>query len=160
MLLEHIASYNLSWAEGSAIVRGIIRCGVFAIFPLVAMGLLPILHPEGNGNLGVLNWGLLGVSGSLTAVLLSLRKSDLVEVGNTEGKKELWRAVLSTALGLMAGILFYSMIAGGIFSGTALPAITSEQMELKDTALSIFWAIAAGYSFEWVLDCVRSSIER
>ncbi len=159
MLLEQIASYNLSWAEGSAIVRGIIRCGVLAIFPLVAMGLLPLLHPEGSKILVVLNWGLLGVSGSVTAVLLSLRKSDFVEVGNTQGKKELWRAVLSTALGLVAGILFYSMMAGGIFSGTALPNFTSEQPAPKDIALSIFWAIAAGYCFELVLDLIRSNVQ-
>lgn len=159
-LLEHIADYNQSWDEGSAIVGSIRICGVLGLFLLLLMGLLPILHPEGSKALGIFNWGLLGISGAITAVLLSLRKSDLVEVGNTEGKKELWRAVLGTGLGLVAGILVYSMIAGGILSGTMFPAVTFfEQQESKDLALSVFWAIASGYSFEWVFDRLRSAME-
>lgn len=159
-LLEHIADYNQSWAEGSAIVGSIRICGMLGLFLLLLMGLLPILHPSGDKVIGIFNWGLLGISGAITAVLLSLRKSDLVEVGNTEGKKELWRAVLGTGLGLVAGILVYSMIAGGILSGTIFPAVTFfEQQESKNLALSIFWAIASGYSLEWVFDRLRSAME-
>ena len=73
------------------------------------MGLLPLIHPAGNGVLTVLNWGLLGISGANTAVLLSLRKSNVMEVGNTEGKKELRHSMLGAGLGLVAGVILYSM---------------------------------------------------
>ncbi len=160
-LIEYVTDYYAYWAEGSAIVRGIRMCGVFGLFPLLAMGLLPIVHPGGDKVLGVFNWGLLGMSGSITAVLLSLRKSDFVEVGGTEGKKELWRAVLGAALGFIAGILVYSMIAGGVLSGALFPTIIFfEEQESKELALSIFWAITAGYSFEWVFDHLRSATGR
>lgn len=160
-LLEHVASYRANWAMGSEVIRALTSLGVATIPILLAMGLLPLLHPAGDKVLGIFNWGLLGISGAITAVLLSLRKSNLVEVGNTEGKKELRRAVLGTGLGLVAGILVYSMIAGGILSGTAFPEITpgstSEQPELKAIALSSLWAIASGFSFEWVFDRLRST---
>ena len=160
-LLEHVADYKANWAEGSAMIRDIIMSGVMAIPILLTMGLLPILHRDGGGILYIYNWGLLGITGAITAVLLNLRKSNLVEVGNTEGKRELWRTILSTALGLVAGVLLYSMIAGGILSGAFFPnLIFFEQQQSKNLALSIFWAIASGYSFEWLFDHLRGTIER
>jgi len=160
-LLEDVASYEESWAKGSIIVRALTVLGVLTIPILLAMGLLPLLHPDGNKILGIPNWGLFGISGAITGVLLSLRQSILVEVGNTEGKKELRHAILGTGLGLVAGILLYSMIAGGILSGALFPKITSEPLkpdELNSNlARSIFWGIASGFSFEWVFDRVRNT---
>ncbi|MFH1934698.1 MAG: hypothetical protein ABIN18_24405 [Pseudomonadota bacterium] len=154
-LLEHVASYNANWSEGSAILRGIRMCGVVALFLLFPMSLLPFLHPVNITNsdqaLGCLNWGLLGVIGAITAVLLNLSKSDYVEVGNTEGKKELWRAFGGTGLGFVAGILAYWTIAGGLFTGgSAVPELGASS--LRDIGLSVLWAVAAGYCFENVLD--------
>lgn len=154
-LLEHVASYNANWSKGSAILRGIRRCGVVALFLLFPMSLLPFLHPvnvtDSDQALGCLNWGLLGVIGAITAVLLNLSKSDYVEVGNTEGKKELWRAFGGTGLGFVAGILAYWTIAGGLFTGgSAVPELGASS--LRDIGLSVLWAVAAGYCFENVLD--------
>lgn len=158
-LLEHVASYHANWAEGSAVVRDLVICGVAAVPILLVMGLLPSLHPSGDGALGVLNWGLLGISGSLTAVLLSLRNSDVVEVGNTEGKKELWRAVLGATLGFVAGILIHSIISGWLLSaGAAVPDLASA--EPKDIGLSILWAFGSGMAFEGVFERVRSPFEK
>lgn len=158
-LLEHIAGYQMNWAEGSTIIRNIMICGVITIPVLLSMGLLPLIHPVNNNVdkiLGIFNWGLLGISGAITAVLLNLRKSNLVEVGNTEGKKELWRAVLSTALGLVAGILGHSIIAGGFLStGGIIPEIGSGSS--TSIGLSILWAVASGFYFEKVFDRMLSS---
>ena len=156
MLLEHVASYTKDWAEGSVIIRGIIRCGVLALFPLLGMGLLPLVHPASNDILHIPNWGMLGVSGAITAVLLSLRKSDVVEVGNTEGKKELWHAVLGVGLGLVAGVLAYSLIASDLLNpGGLIPNITNPEAE--DIAMSIVWAVVSGFSFEKILDLARGT---
>jgi hypothetical protein len=157
MLLEHIASYNMSWAEGSVIVRGIIRCVVLTLFPLLGMGLLPLVHPASENHiLNVLNWSMLGVSGAITAVLLSLRKSDVVEVGNTEGKKELWHAILGVGLGLVAGVLGYSLIASNMLpAGGLIPDVESK--DLVQIALSIAWAVTSGFCFERILDLARGT---
>ncbi len=151
-LLEHVAGYEASWAKGSAIIRDIIMTGVMAIPILLVMGLLPVIYPElCNRALGIFNWGLLGITGSITAILWNLKKSNLVEVGSTEGKKELWRAVLSTVMGLVAGVLIYSMFAGGVLiAGTIVPKVDSGA--LNNTGLAVLWAIASGFCFENVFD--------
>jgi hypothetical protein len=123
------------------------------------MGLLPILHPANDKVIGILNWGILGITGATTAVLWSLRKSDIVTVGDEEGKKELWRAVLGAGLGFVAGILLYSMILGGILDGKVFPEITASSPKQIDIALSIFWGITSGFSLELVFDRLRSTSE-
>ncbi len=156
-LLEHVADYNQNWSTGSLLVRSLTVLGVLSIPMLLAMGLLPVLHPSGDKIiLGYFNWGLLGISGAITAILLSLRKTDEVEVGNTEGRKELRNAMLGTALGLVAGMLAYAMISGGLVrEGLIIPHIGSKAPE--DIGLSTVWAIASGFCFEKVFDRIRST---
>lgn len=157
-LFEHVADYDAKWAEGSAFIRDLMICGVVAVPVLLVMGLLPVLHPAGTKLLEVLNWGLLGISGSLTPVLLYLYQTNRVEVGDTEGKNALWRAVVSAPLGFVAGVLIYSIIWGKLLPpGAAVPDVTSD--EIKNIGLSILWAIGAGFSFERVFDRLRSTIE-
>ena len=133
--------------------------------PLVlVMGLVPVLHPSGNGLLGILNWGLLGVSGALTSTMLALRNSDLVEVGNTEGKKEVWRTVLGTALGFVAGVLTFGIFSGGLLSGAAIPSVISNNccntgLTPSDIGLSVVWGVASGLLFERVFERVRGITE-
>ena len=92
----------------------------------------------------------------MTAVLLGLRKSDLVEVGNTKGKQELWKAVQAAALGLVAGVLIYSAISGEILMpGGIVPKICDGTW--KDLGLSTVWAFTAGLVFEDVFERLRLS---
>ncbi len=157
-LLEHVASYDRYWAEGRAIIRSLMACGVVSIPILVAMGLLPLFHPAGSRNLSVFDWGLLGASGAIIAVLLGLYRSKLVEVGNTAGRAEVWRAVIAVPLGFVAGILLYSMIAGNILAGSAFPQIGASERQLgENVGRSIFWGMASGFSFEWVFDRLRTT---
>lgn len=162
-LLEHVADYTYNWTMGYELVRALTVTGVAAIPILLTMGLLPILHPDIRNNpagvenyLGILNWGLLGICGAITAVLLNLRKSNVVEVGNTEGKKELRNAILGAALGLVAGVLAYAMISGGLLvSGGIVPELVNGKKQ--DLGLSIIWGIASGFSFEKIFDRMRSA---
>lgn len=156
-MLDSVANYEYNWALGSAIMRALYIYGVQAIFLLLAMGLLPLYHSMGKGVIGLFNWGILGISGSIAAVLLDFRKSNYVEVGYTLGKKEMWRAVLGAGLGLVAGILLYSMIAGGLLKGGILPTLCGDQ-NCENIYLSIFWAIAAGFSFEMIFERLRSAM--
>lgn len=155
-LLEHIADLEMNWAEGSAIVRGITIIGVLGIPILLFGGLLPALDHCQDVCLRIINWGFLGMVGSMTAVLLGLRKSDLVEVGNTKGKQELWKAVQAAALGLVAGVLIYSAISGEILMpGGVVPNICDGTW--KDLGLSTIWAFTAGLVFEDVFERLRLS---
>ncbi len=157
-LLEQVAEYQANWKEGSTVRNSLMICGAASIPILLVMGLLPVFHPMGDKILSFFNWGLLGVSGSLTAVLLGIRKSDLVEVGNTEGKKELWRALLGAILGFVAGFIVYATIVGGLLaSGAAVPEIA--EPGLKNVFLSFLWAFGAGFSFERVFDKMRTSFD-
>ena len=86
-LLEHISSYKQDWIEGSAVIKNLLICTITSVILFLAMGLIPLLYPVQSSNLGVIHWGLLGSAGALTAVARDFRRSDLIAVGNTYGKK-------------------------------------------------------------------------
>ena len=156
-LQEHTASYSVSWTEGSWIVRSLIVCGCVTIPILWGLGTLPMVHPEFAETLRYLqfyNWGYLGASGALTAVVLALRKSDVTEVGVTAGKRELWQMVSGVALGFVAGILAYSMIWGKLVEGPLVPTV--DQSILARFCRSVILAFAAGLAFEKFFDKFRS----
>ena len=153
-LLEHLAYYRKNWAEGSKMVGALMVCSVAAALVLLAAGVLPILYP-GEQNLHIYNWAFLGASGALAAGLLALHKSDLPEVGNTEGRQEIRRGVIGTTLGAFAGVLVYAAIKGGLLSGSAF---TSQENSISNT-LAVFWGIVSGVLFEQVFERIRSKIE-
>ena len=83
-----------------------------------------------------------------------MRKSNVIEVGNTEGKKELRNAILGTVLGLVAGILTYAMIKGGVLSAGHIIPNLNENLP-SNIGLSILWAVASGFCSEKVFDRMR-----
>lgn len=161
---EHVADYEYNWAEGSTIVSSIRICGSAAVVVFTLMGILPILYsihnsiPTLNLQLGILSWGYLGVAGSIASALIALRNSNEVEVGSSFGKRELWRMVLGAPLGLLAGILVFSALKGGLIQeGTAVPNLSKPG--LFSAALSIVWAVVAGMGFERVFQRMRGAVE-
>lgn len=160
-LREHIADYQFNWARGSTIVSSIRVCGSVGVVVFLLLGLLPVLSNFSDvqsSTLGILNWGFLGVAGAMAGILLGLRNSDEVEVGNTEGEKELWRAVLGIPLGLLSGILAYAALKGGIIkSGAVVPKL--DYPSASDIALSIVWAVISGLGLERIFERVRSAAD-
>lgn len=161
---EHVADYQANWGEGSTIVSGIRICGAAATVVFTLMGILPLVYPTQHCSLlcdlhlGILNWGFLGMAGAIAIALVSLRNAKEVEVANTAGKQELWRVFLSAPLGLLAGVLAFSTIAGGLInSGSAVPNLT--EPEFSDAYLSIAWAVVAGMGFEGVFQRARDAVE-
>lgn len=161
---EHVADYQANWGEGSTIVSGIRICGAAAAVVFTLMGILPLLYPTQSCSLlcdlrlGILNWGFLGIAGAIAVALVGLLNAKEVEVANTAGKQELSRIFLSAPLGLLAGVLVFSTIAGGVIdSGSAVPNLTKP--ELRDAYLSIGWAVVAGMGFEGVFQRVRHAVE-
>ena len=158
-LYEHVADYDYKWSEGSALIRDLLVVTAMAIPVFLSLGLVPVIHPSDPGSLGVINWAMLGVTGALTGSLLSLHRSDEVEVGHTEGKREIWRAISGAALGLVAGALSYGVIAGGLVTGIAVPCVEATSPTLNDVGLSVIWGFASGFSFERVFERVRTATE-
>ena len=161
---EHIADYQANWAEGSTIVSSIRICGSAAVIVFSLMGILPLLYPNQNCSLmcdfrlSILNWGFLGIAGAIAIALLDLRKAKEVEVADTAGKQELSRVFLSVPLGLLAGVLVFSALAGGVIAtGAAVPNL--KEPKFSDACLSVVWAVVAGMGFESVFQRVRQSVE-
>lgn len=158
-LYEHVAEFNYKWAEGSALIRDLLVVNAMGIPVFLALGLAPVIHPSDPGTLDVINWAMLGVTGALTGSLLGLHRSDEVEVGNTAGKREIWRSISGATLGLVAGALTYGVIAGGLISGVAVPNVEANPLNLSDIGLSITWGVASGFSFERVFERVQTATE-
>ena len=158
-LYEHVADFNYKWAEGSALIRDLLVVNAIAIPVFLTLGLVPVIHPSDPGTLDVINWAMLGVTGALAGSLRGLHRSDEVEVGNTEGKREIWRAVSGAALGFVAGALTYGVIAGGLVEGAAVPSAEASRSAVSDVGLSVVWGVAAGFSFERVFERVRTATE-
>ena len=159
---EHIADYQFKWAQGSTIVSSIRICGAASVIVFTLMGTLPLLYSVQSCTslcdlrLNLLNWGFLGIAGALASTLVGLWNTEEVEVGNTEGKKELSRAILGVPLGLLAGMLAFSLIAGGVINGSIVPKL--QGAELLNNTLSIVWAVGAGMCFERLFQQVRGTV--
>ena len=163
MLLRHVTDFDKNWAEGTAIINSLMVFVVIALPHLFALGILPFFYKCPyfmDGTLPILNMAVLGVCGSLAAVLLRfyrMYKSDviLVEIGDTKGRTQLTLAILGTALGLVAGILIYAMVAGKLLDGELFPNFPPEN-RFEDVARAIFWGIASGFSFELIFNRMGS----
>ena len=150
MLLETLADYDKNWATGSEILRALLIVISFTVPIFLLMGIATALIPPPR-NLGFINWALFGAAGSLTAVLRQLFLTNKVEVGDTEGKNELYQAIKGAILGLVSGILAYTMLLGGLVSsGAIIPNVTST--DPINIGLSVFWAFMTGFTFENFFD--------
>ncbi len=149
MLLETLADYDKNWAVGSEMLRALLIVISVTIPIFLLMGIAPILLPSLSG-LGFMNWALLGAAGSLTAVLRKLYLRNKVDVGESEGKNELYQAIEGAILGMVSGVLVYTMLWGELLSGHIVPDVGSAT--INDIYLSVFWAFMTGFTFETFFD--------
>lgn len=100
---------------------------------------------------------MLGVAGALAAALHGVYKPDFVEVGYTEGKKDLTRAGLGVGLGFLAGLVTYAAISAEIFKDRYVPELQTPGW--MEGGLSFLWAVAAGFFFEKIFDHMKTVVE-
>ena len=159
-LLRNVTDLDKNWAEGTAIIHSLMIFGVIVLPHILGIGLLPLFYKSLGGNLFIHNLAMLGICGSLTAVLMRLYqmyRSNVVEIGDTKGRNQLNLAILGTALGLVAGILFYAMVAGGLLDGDLFPNFPPKpENHFVDVTKAIFWGVASGFSFELIFNRMGS----
>ncbi len=145
---EHLTDYEMKWAQGSVMVSSLFRTVAVGTVVMIFCGLLPFLYFD--QELGIVNWAVLGSAGGLMAALWQLWNSDETEVGHTEGRQAIARAVGGGALGVMVGFVVYGAAAAGLLPTTLAPDLVSHK--LPDIGKSLLWAIFAGFFIDVVVD--------
>lgn len=158
VLREKVAWYDKTWAEGEVIIKSVSYWATVSMISIMLTGLLLIIHLDGGKILTILHWGSLGWSGALLSVLLTIRKKDVTEIGEQEGKQVLLQMVVSTSIGVMAAVLLYAALSGEIITGKIFPVVPIEgeiSTLWRNTGLSIFWGIFSGFSLGILSSLVR-----
>jgi len=155
--LRNDLSWEKYWSgQGEAILESITHWSIPAIFALTVMGVTPLLNePIFLSELNLINWGFLGMAGAILFTAGNMRKLDFAQVGEEEGNQELRKMLLGMVIGAISAILLYASIRSGIFGGKALPKFEAYNSGISTdivvaNSLSMFWAIAAGYSAKLV----------
>ena len=161
-LIEYTAEYEESWARGAVLLSGLkFCCGVSIPFFLL-MGLLPITpmladYPQ---PLAWFNFSFLGAAGAVITVLLTFVRSNEVEVGHVHGRREVSRALLAIVVGFFAGAIMYAFMGSGIgnqlLNNVLVPDVASP--DGRQALLSVFWAMASGLFFEWIVEKLRKTV--
>ena len=156
-LLEYVAEIESDWSLGSVILLNLRIGAVFTILALLPIAFLPVMCPwEMCGSIGWFEWGLLGIVGALLSVLWQLQNSDVIELGNTQGRKECMRAFVGALLGLVAGLIAFAFIKSGLIKGPLVP-YGQDVLVGADIYLSVIWAVGAGFGFEKIFERVRQT---
>lgn len=174
-LRDTAAWYDRTWAIGEWTSVCVTCWACATVLVTVLVGILPIIHSQGNWNLCIVHWAVLGTTGALLSILIKLDKLDVPTVGETAGKELLQGTIRSIGIGALTAVLIYSAICGGALEGVIFPDLptnyqaqsqvseaetsvdvgesTASEIEagigegsLRNIGLSIFWAVFAGLS--------------
>lgn len=154
-IIETITDYSANWSGGTALLNSLKLSLCLCIPILLVMALLPLCFYIAECSLWF-SWALLGMVGAFLVVLLDLRRSNAVDVGDQQGRRELWRVILGAILGLVAGIVSLAFIKAGLVSGPLVPNFIDAKYCWENMALTIIWGIGSGFGYEIVFDKVRS----
>lgn len=166
-LMDYIAGIETDWATGSIILRNFKLGSIAAIIAFTLIALLPVICHWGSvcgrPEFGWVEWGLLGIVGALVSVLYEQQKSNVVDVGNTEGQREVWRVLAGGCLGLVAGLMAYALFKSGLIDSNITPygnnvsSQSSSGLENDSLYLSFLWAISAGFGFEKIFERTKQT---
>ena len=155
-LRDAVVGYDKTWAIGEVYINSISYWAASAVLIMVVIGILPLIHFNGDGYLTILHWATLGWSGAMLSTIVGVNKLNTNEVGEEDGKQALLKTVGKIAIGVITPILLYAALQGKILSGAMFPElpinsgnnpIGTENYWLY-TGMSIFWGIFAGFSLK------------
>ena len=154
-LMDYVADIESDWSYGSVILRNLKFCSNSTIVALLPIAFLPVICPWGECSpIGWFEWGVFGIIGALLSVLRQLQRSDVIELGNTEGRREFMRAFVGGGLGLIAGLVAFAIVNAELVSSPLLPY--QGDNKAATLYLPVIWAIASGFMFEKVFERVKA----
>lgn len=173
-LRDTAAWYDRTWAIGEWMCACVTYWACVTVMITMLIGILPIIHSQGNWNLCIVHWAVLGIAGALLLILIRLQGLDVSELGETEGKQLIQGSLRNIAIGAATAVLLYAGIWGEALKGKIFPDLPTGQAQsqvgeaeapvdvgestaseietgvgdgsLRDVGLSIFWAVFAGLS--------------
>ena len=149
ILREEIDEYKHRYGYGEAIIESVVYWSIFSGISLTIIGLSPLFHePYFQGRLTIVHWAVFGLVGAVIATVNQLNKKETYKIAEDEGTSELKSMIHGGFLGIMTSILLYLSIRAELLSGNIFPEFqggTKAITAIKDNALSVLWAIAAGF---------------
>ena len=173
-LRDTTAWYDRTWAIGEWMCACVTYWACVTVMITMLIGILPIIHSQGNWNLCIVHWAVLGIAGALLLILLRLQGLDVSELGETDGKQLIQGTFRRIAIGAATAVLLYAGIWGEALKGKIFPDFPTDQAQsqvgeveapvdvgestaseieagvgegsLRNVGLSIFWAVFAGLS--------------
>ena len=146
---EEIDEYKHRYGYGEAIIESIVYWSIFSGISLTIIGLSPLFHePYFQGRLTIVHWAVFGLVGAVIATVNKLDKRETYKIAEDEGTSELKSMTHGGFLGIMTSILLYLSIRAELLSGNIFPILEGETkglQSIKDNALSVLWAIVAGF---------------
>ena len=149
ILREEIDEYKHRYGYGEAIIESVVHWSIFSGISLTIIGLSPLFHdPYFQGQLTIVHWAVFGLVGAVIATVNKLNKNETYKIAEDDGAYELKSMIHGCFLGIMTSILLYLSIRAGLLSGNIFPEFeggTKPITAIKNNALSVLWAIAAGF---------------
>ena len=149
-LRETVAWYDRTYAMGEVIRTSITKWVTLTLIVTLLIGILPIVHSQGNSNFIILHWAFLGITGSLLSTIREQHEVSLPELGETDGKQLILATVRNIAIGVVVSVILYAAILGQVLKGPIFPelptSIEENSLINKDIGLSIFLGLFAGMS--------------
>ncbi len=116
-----VAEYDRAYALGESLRICVTLFLFMTVMVTLLIGILPLVHIQGNGNITILHWAALGTAGALLSALIALYSLDLPELGETQGNPLLAGIFTKVAAGVVAAVLLYSALWGGDSRGKGFP---------------------------------------
>ena len=158
---ELIAFFEENWAKGEVIVTNFLWISVALLLSGIFLGIImPLMHPMGGKELGIVHWAILGTTGGILSVIIALYKEDrYADIGETAGKKIIKQTILSSIIGGITAVILFSFLKSNLIQGKIFPEInanttTCNHITQQDginwliTGPSIVWALLSGITIK------------
>ena len=165
ILREYIDELKYKYGHGEAIIESVTYWSIFSGIALFLVGISSLFcEPYFGGDINVGHWIVFAFAGALLATVSRMKKWDSFEIAEDEGTLQLRRMAMGWFIGTISAVVLYLAIMSGVLDGSAFPELTrnagSKPLPMVNNALSVFWAIFAGFSGGRLMEGIFERIEQ
>lgn len=165
LIRSEVDNVRYKTGYGEAIIESMTYWSVISGIALLIVGFSPLFdQPYFESPLNIAHWAVFGFQGALLSTITHMRKLEPFEIGEDDGNWQLRKMVMGLFIGAIAAIMLYLAIQSGMLGGKALPKLASNEQGINDpvarNALSVFWAIAAGFSGSTLIERLLRQAEQ